>query len=545
MKYAFYILHFALYTSSLAAVTPQEMIDAIYKPGQNPQGSNPAPLKMDVSREPWARMDESEFLPCFDRYGQFKWRDWPGKTHSDADLKCAFHEEVADIKAHRPPEDRDRFGGFSTGPRLRATGRFRTVKGGGVWWLVDPDGCLFWSFGPVRVSPSCGRTPLRVKNQPWRERMFEEYGEWGTAAAKAMAVKTGNGEQRTVDFSEMNLERKYGGKWFDYFAEFAHRRLASWGMNTLANDSNERICAMERTPYAMRIMLSSRSLDASAGRWKKFCDPFDPSFAAGLRAEMEKRSALLHSAWCIGLFVDNEILWGKGHGDLARWVLDCPDGQPAKAEFLNRLSNAGIDASCVPEEELCAFSDAIADEYFRKIRDEIKAFDPQLLYLGCRFAGFSRPDWAVRISAKYCDVMSFNVYRDDLVGWTPGEGIDKPVIIGEFHFGAHDRGLFGSGQRNALSQAGRAAAIEKYVESALAHPLVVGVHWHQYSDQAASGRFDGEHFQVGLTDICDRPYPETVDALRKVSSTMYQRRISAAKEKASKSSTTKQKGKDT
>ena len=490
------------------------MIDAIYKPGQNPQGSNPSPIKMDVSKEPWAEMPEDEFLPCFDRYGQFKWREWPGKTHSDEDLKRAMRDEVADIKAHRGPDGRDRFGGWAIGPQQAATGRFRTEKVKGKWWLVDPEGRLFWSFGPVRVTPNCGSTPLSAANQPWREKMFGE--------------ECKSAEQGRINFSALNLERKYGERWFDYFAEFAHRRLRSWGMNTLANDSDKRICAMERTPFAERIMLSARPIKASDGMWSKFHDPFDPSFAEDLRKALEERATLLHSNWCIGLFVDNEVKWGRKHGDLARWALASPDGQPAKIELLKRLGKAGNSGqSEVSEERLCAFSDIIAEEYFRKIRDEIKTFDPNLLYLGCRFAGFSRPDWAVKIAAKYCDALSFNVYRDDLEDWTPGDGIDMPVVIGEFHFGAHDRGLFGSGQRNALSQEGRAAAIGRYVESALAHPLVVGAHWHQYSDQAASGRFDGEHFQAGLTDICDRPYPETVAALREVGYGMYERRFSA------------------
>jgi hypothetical protein len=71
------------------------------------------------------------------------------------------------------------------------------------------------------------------------------------------------------------------------------------------------------------------------------------------------------------------------------------------------------------------------------------------------------------------------------------------------------------------SQNGRAAALKAYVESALANPQIVGVHWHQFSDQATSGRFDGEFFQVGWTDICDRPYPETVAAIRQVGYSMY------------------------
>lgn len=45
--------------------------------------------------------------------------------------------------------------------------------------------------------------------------------------------------------------------------------------------------------------------------------------------------------------------------------------------------------------------------------------------------------------------------------------------------------------------------------------------WHQFSDQATSGRFDGENFQVGFTDVCDTPYSETVAALRHIGAEMY------------------------
>jgi hypothetical protein len=145
----------------------------------------------------------------------------------------------------------------------------------------------------------------------------------------------------------------------------------------------------------------------------------------------------------------------------------------------------------------------------------VKAFDPGLLYLGCRFAGSARP-WAVTACAKYCDVVSYNIYSEDISAWRLPQNLDAPVMIGEFHFGAHDRGLFGASLINKGSQEGRAAALKRYVESALANPQVVGVHWHQFSDQATSGRFDGEYFQVGWTDICDRPYAETVAALRAI-----------------------------
>ena len=121
-------------------------------------------------------------------------------------------------------------------------------------------------------------------------------------------------------------------------------------------------------------------------------------------------------------------------------------------------------------------------------------------------------------------MVSYNIYRNDIASWRLPQNLDAPVLVGEFHFGAHDRGLFGSGLINVGTQEARATALKRYVESALANPQVVGAHWHQFSDQATSARFDGEYFQVGWTDICDRPYPETIDAIRDVGYRMYETR---------------------
>ena len=98
------------------------------------------------------------------------------------------------------------------------------------------------------------------------------------------------------------------------------------------------------------------------------------------------------------------------------------------------------------------------------------------------------------------------------------------MLIPEFHFGANDRGNFGTGVRVAKSTAERAEMAKRYVRDALSMPQVVGCHWHQFSDEASSGRFDGEYLTVGLTDICDTPYPEMVKAFRESGSRMYETR---------------------
>ena len=78
-----------------------------------------------------------------------------------------------------------------------------------------------------------------------------------------------------------------------------------------------------------------------------------------------------------------------------------------------------------------------------------------------------------------------------------------------------------AGQGAVDSQAPRAQALKDFMAAALGNPLIVGAHWHQFSDQATTGRFDGEYFQVGFTDVCDTPYVETVKALREVGESLY------------------------
>jgi len=100
-----------------------------------------------------------------------------------------------------------------------------------------------------------------------------------------------------------------------------------------------------------------------------------------------------------------------------------------------------------------------------------------------------------------------------------------PIIIGEFHFGALDRGLFHHGLKRAADQQDRADKYAEYVRGAIRNPYIVGTHWFQYQDQATTGRGDGENYQIGFVDIADTPYPETIAASRDIGRTMYEYRL--------------------
>jgi hypothetical protein len=506
------------------------------------------------SPEPWRSLDPDKFFPMIDRFGQFIHGNWPGKTVSQAALRTAGEQEQEELAAHPGPTAWNQYGGWAKGPQLKATGFFYPTKLDGKWWLVDPEGRLFWSHGVDCVGYSQGTTPISD-----REFYFTELPEedsplavfYSHASWAPHGYYQGKGRYRTFCFSGANLYRKYGEAWRSKAAEMIHRRLRSWSMNTIANWSDATVYSMRKTPYVVSAgSHGAKSIEGSSGYWGKFPDPFDASFEASLNRRLRgeaDRSA--NDPWCIGYFVDNELGWGD-ELSLAKAALQSPPEQAAKQAFLADLKQKyhTIDAlntawevdhdswqalaECrdAPDEDkakedLAQFYSKIAEKYFQQCREAVKRVAPRNLYLGCRFAWVN--DRGARAAAKYCDVIGYNLYRDSVTDFKLPSGVDMPVVVGEFHFGALDRGMFHTGLRPTNSQQDRAQAYRDYVTGALRHPSMVGTHWFQYGDQATTGRGDGENYQIGLVDICDRPYPETIQAVREIGNAMYELRRAA------------------
>ncbi|MBL7140586.1 MAG: beta-galactosidase [Planctomycetes bacterium] len=496
--------------------------------------------------QPEEGLTADTFYPFIDTFGQYIHRDWPGKTHSEADLADARQAEEKDLAAHPGPANWNRFGGWADGPKFEATGFFHAVKYRGRWLLVDPDGRPFFSHGMDCVRQTA-ETPIDDRERWWhdfpgdRPEFQALLGRGGHIIRDYYAGK----RVRTFNFALANIRRKYGEDWQQTTADLAHRRLRSWGLNTIANWSDERVYLEKKTPYVATVRFSSPPIEGSEGYWGKFKDPFYPDFERGLQAAMTREAReTVGDPFCLGYFVDNEIAWGNDTS-LAEAALASPADQPAKRAFLDDLqkkyrtidrlnaawgtkhtswdalaaSTAKPDAKRAGD-DLRAFYTRLAEQYFRLCRDAVKRVAPKQMYLGCRFAWVN--DLAARAGAKFCDVVSYNRYQRSVADFRLPEGVDAPVIIGEFHFGALDRGLFHTGLVPVASQEARAEAYKAYVRSAVAHPQIVGCHWFQYRDESTVGRsLDGENYQIGFVDICDRPYPETIAACREVGYALY------------------------
>jgi hypothetical protein len=290
--------------------------------------------------------------------------------------------------------------------------------------------------------------------------------------------------------------------------------------------------------------------------WGTMHDPFDPEFRVSVQRSIEATAKLIKGdPWCLGTFVDNELSWSgqgpeEGRFGLAIGALSYGQDSPAKMALVGHLraeyktvealntawgtSFASWEALTAPNKgpwqftehqrkDLATFVSSLSEAYHRIIREELKKLDPDHLYLGCRFAWYSRD--AVMAAAKHTDVMSFNIYqaKPDREKWDWLKELGKPAIIGEFHFGATDRGMFHPGLVDALSQEGRARMYKDYVRTVAENPAFVGCHWFQYVDEPLTGRtLDGENYQIGMLDVTDTPYPEAVAAARDIHSHIYE-----------------------
>ena len=494
-------------------------------------------------------LPKPELSGIVDSFGQYTRAEWPGKLHAETELTERGAKEQRWLHEHPRVTDRDEFGGWKKGPQLKATGFFRAEQRDGCWWLVTPNGHLFWSIGSTCVRPESSG-PIKG-----RETMFEALPE--------EFAKKGH-----ADFYRLNLARKYGENWLAEWVGTTCARLPAWGFNTIANWSASDTFRAHKVPYTATVscggllFISAEEYKHVPGPARRLPDFFNERFPEHYEAAIAKATAEWRDdPWCIGYFVDNELAWdswaqlGTGGEYLtAREAIGAPPTLSARQAFVKllRVKYSDVEAfakawgvavrswddpvtikpvqlNAASRADCSAFMTALAERYFSVVSAAMKKHTPNQLYLGCRFA--IRPKEVVAVAAKYCDVVSFNIYADtvDPEKWKSANDLGKPVVIGEFHFGATDRGMFHTGLRPTKSQAERAKAYAKYVRSVLAMPAFVGCHWFQYVDQPLTGRFDGENYNIGLVSVTDTPYPELTAEARKVNAQVYQLHRSAAR----------------
>ncbi len=475
--------------------------------------------------------------PLLDELGQSRIREWPGKSRTAEEVTARLHEQLAAAPEQRWPEDYSRWGGWAR-RRLEGTGFFRTHHDGRRWWLIDPDGCLFWSAGVdcVRVDTEAAYSGLEAALS-W---LPERQGDYGAVY-----------EQRetplpAINYLATNLIRAFGPEaWYERWAEIALAELRRLGFNTVGNWSDWPQASEAGFPYVRPL---SPAFARTPMVYRDFPDVYDPAFAEDAAAYAEQLRETANDPALLGYFLMNEPTWGFSQETPAAGMLynteTCACRQVLAAWLRERyptdadLSTAwGMGASLAAvaegvwraplteaaQADLAAFSGIMAEKLFSGLSAACRAVDPNHLNLGVRYYTVP-PRWALDAMHAF-DVFSMNCYREQVPAQDVAElaaRLDRPVLIGEWHFGALDVGLPGSGIQHVRDQVDRGRAFRLYAESAAALPGCVGVHYFTLYDQSALGRFDGECYNIGFLDVCHRPYEPLAAAARATHERLYE-----------------------
>ncbi len=467
-----------------------------------------------------------------DELGQTAYRTWPGKTRTAADLTRRLQSQLAAAPKQAWPKAFTRWGGWQARKLGEGAGFFRTHNDGSRWWLVDPDGYAFWSAGCDCIRVDCdARFDGLESALAW---LPDANGEYRDAFGPVRRNRPQGG--RAISYLAANFIRAFGPSgWREKWAAAALAELRRLRFNTVGNWSEWEFAAKAKFPYVRPMNFSGRRCGTI---YRDFPDVYHPGFdadAADYAAQLE--SSAKDPAF-IGYFLMNEPTWGFSTELPAAGMLYNTETCATRAELVRFLKTRHSEDTALAAawktpatfarvetgrwtgvltrealEDLRAFSTRMVERYFRVLSSACKKVDPNHLNLGMRWAGVP-PEWAVE-GMRVFDVFSLNCYMPKLPlarATRIHEMLKMPVMVGEWHFGALDAGLPASGIGHVRTQEDRGKAYRAYLEDAAADPYCVGVHWFTLYDQSALGRFDGENYNIGFLDICNRPYVPISDA---------------------------------
>lgn len=421
------------------------------------------------------------------------WRTYTAKTL----------DRLPGFKFKREPKQ-NAYGSWLTN-RQEATGFFRVQQIDGRWWFIDPDGYPFIHRGVVAFSPGTSdkqreafglkygsvETWIRQQGDFLKEMGFNGVGAWSACddlqCYEASLVYT-------VIVSPMSRYKaehvkKYGG-------EYLHH---GWQM------------------YRFDLPMV-----------------FDPEFDRYVEQTIAPIARYKDEKYLLGYFSDNELPWVNNALDrhLTLLAKDEP-GYVAAKEWLKKRKNGECGIETITDEDRNAFLAYMLETYLQKVVTAIRKYDPNHLYLGCRFNQEREElqnEAMFRVAGKYMDVISINHYRK----WEPvtsimrdwAEWSGRPFIITEWYTKGEDTDLpnrTGAGW-NVRTQKDRGYFYQNFCIELLNNKNCIGWHWFKYQDNDPSDMstdISNRDSNKGIVDSSYEPYRDLLQQMKELNNNVW------------------------
>ena len=384
--------------------------------------------------------------------------------------------------------------------RTTATGFFYVKKLDERWWAIDPDGYYYLHNALNDLQPNHAARG----QQALREKFGNEAG-WLTATRKLLFDNGFNG----------------AGAW----------------SATQAIRSNK---DQDQQPLAYTINLDWMSGYGSK-RGGTYVQPghkgypndvifvFDPGFEEFCEEHAKQVAQYKNDRNLFGYFSDNELPLGRKNLD---GYLTLPTTEPGYVAAKKWADAHGVNPAAITDQQRQDFLAFAAERYFSIVAKALKKYDPNHLYLGCRFHG-AQPYYPelLRAAGKYLDVVSINYYNK----WTPEKKwmadwvqlAGKPFLITEWYVKGEDvPGLANTAGAGWVvkTQADRGRFYQNFTLGLLESKNCVGWHWFKYQDNdptTQGAEPSNTNANKGIVDDFFVPYQPLLDLMRPLNQQQY------------------------
>jgi len=407
---------------------------------------------------------------------------------------------IAQLQDFRPGSVKlSKYGG-RLDKQTKATGFFHVEKLNGRWWAVDPEGYYFLHNAPNDVQPGRSeRTRQALKTK------FKDQAGWMAGTRKFLQANGFNGTGAWSATKDVQAENAKADKPLaytinlDFMSKYGDKRGGTYVQPGHKGYPNDVIFA------------------------------FDPGFETFAEEHAKQLTQYRKDKNLFGYFSDNEMPLLRKNLD---GYLKLPPAEPGYQAAKQWADERNITLETITDQHRQDFLAYVADRYFSIVAKAIKKYDPNHLYLGCRFHGAQRyyPE-LMRVAGKYLDAISINYYNN----WTPEprwvreweQVAGKPFIVTEWYVKSEDApGLANTAGAGWVvrTQADRGLFYQNFTLGLLESKNCVGWHWFKYQDNdptIVGAEPSNTNANKGIVDNYLEPYTPLLNKMRELNQQMY------------------------